>query len=70
MTTLKFKITNLTCSACVKLSTMALEDIGGVTQAMVDLATGQVELIAEREIAWDEITNALKGVGKNAVIPD
>lgn len=61
-----FRITNLTCGACVKLSVMALEKINGVTKATVDLATGSTELTAEREIAWEEIMNALKSVDKAA----
>ncbi len=67
MTTIKFCIKNITCTACVKLSTMALEKIAGVTQAIVSLETGEVELVAERDVAWNEITDALRVVGKEAV---
>jgi copper chaperone CopZ len=64
---LQFKITNLTCSACIKLSVMALEKISGVTKATVDLTTGLADLSSEREVAWDEIVNALHSVGKEAI---
>ena len=67
MITIKFRITNRTCAACVKLSTMVLEKIDDVVKAMVDSATGSVELSANRNVAWNEITNALKSVGKEAV---
>ncbi|MDP2656042.1 MAG: heavy metal-associated domain-containing protein [bacterium] len=63
----KFRITNLSCGACVKLSVGALEKISGVTSASVDLATGSAELMADRDVSWDEITGALKEVNKEAV---
>lgn len=64
MTTLKFKITNLTCEACVKLSNMALGDIPGAIDISIDQKTGIVNLKSDREIAWTEIESALKTVGK------
>ena len=70
MTTINFRITNITCAACVKLSRIALEKIAGVTQAIVSLETGEVELSAERAVEWNEITDALKSVGKEAVSLD
>jgi copper chaperone CopZ len=39
---IKFKITNLTCDACVKLSVMALNKINSVNKVEVDLVTGSV----------------------------
>ncbi len=68
MSTVQFTITNLTCGACVKLSTMALLKINGVTEASVDLATGKAEISATRDIPWHEIHDALKKVGKESVI--
>ena len=68
MSVITFRITNLTCGACVKLSTMALKKISGVTNTVVDLATGSVELEADRDVAWEEIVDALKTVDKEAVI--
>ena len=67
MPIIKFKITNLACPACVKLSTAALEEIAGVTKATVDLTSGAVEVMANREVGWEEITAALKTVDKIAV---
>lgn len=61
-----FRITNITCAACVKLSIMALKKIAGVTHATVDEANGHTELTAEREVTWNEITAALNTVGKQA----
>ncbi|MBI2037372.1 MAG: heavy-metal-associated domain-containing protein [Candidatus Magasanikbacteria bacterium] len=62
----KFVITNLTCAACVKLSTLALKKIPGVSAAAVDLATGAAEITGDRDVAWKEIEGALKSVDKTA----
>lgn len=62
----KFKITNLTCEACIKLSTMALKKILGVFDVAVDLATGDAEIKSDRVVAWEEIVAALKTVDKTA----
>lgn len=68
MSTTRFKITNITCAACVKLSTLALEKIDGVTRATVDMSTGSTEVTSSREIPWSEIEHALTKVGKTAVL--
>lgn len=60
----KFKITNLDCEACVKLSTMALKSIDGVISVKIDLKSGETELNADHEITWDKIVEALKNVDK------
>ena len=67
---MKFKITNIDCPACVKLSSMALGKITGVQNSDIDLKSGLVELTADRDIAWEEITAALKTVNKQAVTLD
>lgn len=67
MSVTKFRITNITCDACVKLSTMALKKLPGVDTVVVDQATGSVELSASRDIAWNEIATTLQGVNKEAV---
>lgn len=67
MKIIKFRIANLTCSACVKLSTEALRKITGVEEASVDLASGQAEIVATRNIEWEEIEKSLKGIGKEAM---
>lgn len=61
---MKFKITNLDCEACIKLSEMALKGIDGVTNASVDLKSGIVEIESAKEISWDKIVEALKTVNK------
>lgn len=66
MTNYKFKITNLTCGACIKLSTLALKTIPGVSQIKI-LTTGDAELVSDQETSWEQIYSALQSVGKNAV---
>lgn len=66
MSQIKFKITHITCPACVKLSTMALKTIPGVSHISIDQATGAGELISDQETSWDQVYSALKSVGKTA----
>lgn len=63
---IKFKITDLSCGACVKLSEDALSGIAGVTQADVDLNSGLAEIRATRDIGWEEILAALQVIDKQA----
>lgn len=63
MTTTNFKITNITCPACVKLSEMALKKIPGVTNVQIDQATGNTTVESEADIK-SEIIPALKKVDK------
>lgn len=67
MAVIKFKITNLTCNACVKLSTMALKTIPGVSDIKIALATGDAELTSSQATGWDQVYAALQSVGKSAV---
>ena len=67
MNTQKFKITNMDCEACVKLSTMALGEIPGVINIVIDFKSGLGSFDSEKEIPWPEVEAALKAVGKNAV---
>lgn len=60
----EFLITNLTCEACIKLSTMALKDIPGVMSVSVDLKTGKTMIMSERELTNKEISESLREVGK------
>ena len=66
MTISKFKITNINCEACIKLSSMELKKLPGVSQVKIE-SNGYVELESDTEIAWDQITEALKSVDKTAV---
>lgn len=65
METIKFKITDLHCEACVKLSTSALLGIPGVKKADVDLKSGNVVVEADRLVQFDEIATSLKAIDKS-----
>ena len=67
MNIFNFRITNLTCEACIKLSTMALKNIPGVSDVNIDLGSGRSQLQSSDITTWDQITVALQSVGKNAV---
>lgn len=63
MTELTFKITNLTCEACVKVSMMTLRKLPGVTEATVDLSTGVGRIISDEPLNKNDVTTALKAKG-------
>jgi len=58
-----FTITNITCDACIKISSMVLKKIPGVTSVEID-KNGKASIESGREITEEEITNALKEVEK------
>lgn len=64
----QFKITNLTCDACVKVSESVLKKISGVLEVAVDRETGLGKIQAERVIVQEEIESALRQVGKDAIV--
>jgi len=61
-----FKITNLTCEACIKLSNMALKSLPGVKEVQVNFDSGDTKVVSEKEIAWEDIENSLAKVDKIA----
>lgn len=63
-----FKIINLTCEACVKLSTMALKKLPGVQSVNIDLASGSTEVESADELNWEDVKNALAKFDKVAQI--
>ncbi|HAU66164.1 TPA: cation-transporting ATPase [Candidatus Uhrbacteria bacterium] len=63
MTELTFKITNLTCEACIKVSTKTLQTLPGVKSVSVDLQTGSTHITSEEPINPDDVANALKAKG-------
>lgn len=66
MTELTFKITNLTCDACIKVSTMMLRKLPGVTDATIDLSTGTGRIISDEPLTQNDVTTALKNKGYDA----
>ncbi|MEK7168013.1 MAG: heavy metal-associated domain-containing protein [Patescibacteria group bacterium] len=62
---INFRITDITCEACVKLSKVALEGLPGVTKATIN-SEGLATVESDRELDWAEITSALAEVDKKA----
>lgn len=61
---LNFRITNLTCDACIKMTTMTLRRLStSVTEATVDLATGAAHLVSEEKISPENVATALGAKG-------
>ena len=56
MPSIQFRITNIDCPACIKLSYSALEDLKGVTGVEIDPKSGNVKVESDREISFQEIT--------------
>ncbi|MEK7644245.1 MAG: heavy-metal-associated domain-containing protein [Patescibacteria group bacterium] len=63
--TTNFKITNITCAACIKLSDSVLKKIPGVTAVRIE-SDGLGAIESDRDISWNEIISALAEVDKTA----
>lgn len=64
MHTLTFRITNLNCDACVKMTTTTLRRLAAdVTEATVDLETGNARIVSDRPIKPEDVTAALAAKG-------
>ena len=63
MSELTFRITNLNCEACVKLSTKALLKMPGVTEASVDLPTGNARVVSNGPLNPSDVTALLDEKG-------
>ncbi|MDO8668992.1 MAG: heavy metal-associated domain-containing protein [Candidatus Buchananbacteria bacterium] len=68
MSEIKFRITNLTCEACVKLSIMALKKIPHASNIEVDLTSGLGKVQSSQVIGFCEIEKALESVDKKAIV--
>lgn len=62
---IKFKINDVTCGACVKLSSMALEKIPGVKKVEIK-SNGEAMIESDKEITNEEISDALAKADKTA----
>jgi len=58
-----FIITNITCDACIKISSIALKKIPGVRNVEIN-KNGEAMIESEKEISQNEIENALSKVDK------
>ena len=60
MIKINYKISGLTCEACLKLTKKRLEKISDVTEVNVNIS-GETQITALRPIEKTEIIEALKG---------
>lgn len=58
-----FTITNITCDACIKISSMVLKKIPGVISVDID-KNGQTVIESEREVTEEQIKSALNKADK------
>ena len=56
-----FTIKGMHCEACTKLSAKRIRSLSGVTEATVELASGQATITAERAVSVAEINEVLAG---------
>jgi hypothetical protein len=61
MTKCIFILKGLTCPACKKLTEKRIGTIADVTSVIVDLSSGQAEIISSRPIAIGEVNTVLRG---------
>ena len=61
-----FRISNLDCEACIKLSTLALKEIPGIENIEIHLQTGEASIEAPETITFEQIKDTLQKIGKNA----
>lgn len=60
---LTFTIMNLNCDACIKLSTLALRKLPGITEVSIELSTGAARIVSTEPINPNDVTEALKTKG-------
>ena len=56
-------VTGITCRHCVMSVTEEVAEIRGVSTVDVELATGAVTVLADREVNREEIAQALSSAG-------
>lgn len=66
MIKINFKITDISCDACIKLSGLSLKKIPGVKNVEIK-SDGSASVEADKEITKEEIIAALAKADKTAV---
>jgi copper chaperone CopZ len=59
----EYVVTGMTCGHCVASVTEELQEIAGVDRVEVDLTSGAVTVLADREIGRDQIAAAVDEAG-------
>jgi copper chaperone len=58
-----YTVTGMTCGHCVSSVTEEVSQIDGVRDVEIDLATGQVTVTSDRDLAEDEVREAVTEAG-------
>ncbi len=61
--TAEYTVIGMTCGHCVASVTEEVQEIAGVTDVAVDLATGILRVTSEHPIPEDEVTAAVEEAG-------
>ncbi|HZJ41048.1 MAG TPA: heavy metal-associated domain-containing protein [Candidatus Saccharimonadales bacterium] len=61
MDNINFKLTGLTCPACVKLASRRLEKIPGVIDVKIDLESGKTEVRSNGTLDLEILETSLAG---------
>ena len=59
MNQLSFRITNLTCEACVKMCTLILKKLPAISTVAIELRDGSAMVEADQTVTIDDIRQAL-----------
>ena len=63
MSSSTWTVTGMTCGHCVSSVTEEVSALPGVTDVQVDLASGRVDVTADRDLAADEVRAAVEEAG-------
>ncbi len=68
MSELKFRITNLNCEACAKVSELTLRKLPGVTAVNINEITGEAYVVGEQAIEFATVRDRLAEKGYEALL--
>ena len=61
MNNINFKLSGLTCEACVKLATNRFKKVPGVTKVRIDLSSGETQVSGLADLDLNILSASLEG---------
>lgn len=61
MNDINFKLSGLTCEACIRLATNRIKKVPGVHNVTIDLATGDTTVCSEADLDLEILAKSLEG---------
>lgn len=61
MNNIKFKLSGLTCEACVKLVTSRFKKVPGVQEVKINLKSGEANVSSSADLDFGVLEESLKG---------